>query len=245
MRRSPRRNPGSRRVTAGLLAWCLVVLPFLTPGPVQARLAAADPAPRFSLANLTGGSVEVTSTKGKRLLILYFFDPESPPSLAGLRAMDRLARQFPSKLTVYGVSSSPAEAISRCLAGNGITLEVLRDTRGVRELYGARQLLPVGCAIGEDFRVIAYFQGGGAGLTKAMSRAVGREVTAPPHRAPGPAGAKGAGGHTVEKPPLKSAATHLEKPPGKGSRDASVEPGGAGEQGSVGKIINERDWNSK
>jgi peroxiredoxin len=146
------------------------------PGGAAAELRPTSAAPRFALNDLHGSLVEVKSLHGKRLLVLYFFDVESRPSLEGLGALDLLARQHPGELAVYGVSSSPPELIRRYVTEHHISIPQLLDTNRVRDLYGARQVLPVGCIVGQDFRVLEYYQGGGAGFNTAIFGRIRREL---------------------------------------------------------------------
>lgn len=204
-----------------------------------AALQPASAAPRFALNDMHGSLVEVKSLRGKKLLVLYFFDIESRPSLDGLSALDLLARQHPGELVVYGVSSSPPELIKRYLAGHSTTIQLLRDTSRVRELYGARQVLPVGCIIGEDFKVLEYYQGGGAGFNSAILGRIKRELQGKELAVRTP--------HPEKTRVIRSAKKGQGKPAASGAAAQApvAEPPVPEEKGppkKLGRIIDESQW---
>jgi peroxiredoxin len=156
------------------LLLCLFLLQCLGTGNAAA-LQPASPAPSFELNDLQGGMVRVAGVPGKALL-LFFFDAQSRSSIESLKTVSALARRHPSQLAVYGISASPPEVIKDSLASHNVSIPVLRATAAVRELYQARRILPVGCVIGRDFKVLSYYQGGGEGFTSAVVAAVEREL---------------------------------------------------------------------
>jgi len=257
--------PGIARIARLVLAFSLLCGVFT--GGAAAELRQASAAPRFALNDLHGSLVEVKSLHGKRLLVLYFFDVESRPSLEGLGALNLLARQHPEELVVYGVSSSPPELIKRYVAEHHITIPQLLDTNRVRDLYGARQVLPVGCIVGQDFKVLEYYQGGGAGFNSAIIGRIRRELqdrdrpvarTSPPEaklaRTVKKTPAKEAPAlDTVKKSPAKEAPALVtvkktpakEAPSGQAAQAPVGEPPaseGKVQPNNLGKIIDESQW---
>ena len=217
-----------------MLAFGLLISPV-----VNAQLRPAQPAPSFSLNTIQGKPVEINSLQGKQLLILYFFDMDSRPSLEGLTFINNLARQFRTELEVYGISSSPQGRIFPYIQRNGIIFSVLHDTAQVRDLYGARQILPVGCLIGPGFKVRGYFQGGGDSLEKAMVKAVkselqGRYLHSEQLSDP----VKKTSRSEKKRTGVTSPNDHFDKTP----RQIPVEIDREMKQGSMGKIISEKEW---
>jgi peroxiredoxin len=229
--------PRIAQIVLFLLTWSL--LQGALPVSAAALLQPAAPAPRFALNNLHGGLVEVKNLHGKRLLVLYFFDIESRPSLECLGAVDSLARRHPEELTVYGISSSPPELIKRYVAEHGITIELLHDTNRVRELYGARQVLPVGCIIGQDFKVLEYYQGGGAGFNAAILGRIKRELQGKEQLAARPAAHEPKPARTVKKRQGKGTAA---EPAAQASGVVAPTPEEKVQPNKLGKIIDESQW---
>jgi peroxiredoxin len=154
---------------------CLFLLQLVT-AVNAAALQPASPAPRFELNDLQGRTVRIAAVPGNELLLLFFFDAESRSSVESLKTVNALARRHPSQLAVYGISASPPDVIKASLVTNNVSIPVLRATASVRELYRAGRILPVGCVIGRDFKVLSYYQGGGEGFTSAVVDAVEREL---------------------------------------------------------------------
>ncbi|UFS70732.1 TlpA family protein disulfide reductase [Geomonas sp. RF6] len=222
----------------------LVLLQPLLPAGGEGLLQTSAPAPPFTLTDLKGRTVQVGGPQ-EREILLYFFDIGSPSSRAGLKAVDLIARRHRRDVAVYAISASAPEVIATFLAKEGITLSVLRDTKGVCDLYQGRRVLPVGCLIGRDSKVIEYYRGGGEGLEAAMRKAIDRTVR---------------GKDAVSVRPLK-AATKVA-PPARGERvmsrsrseqksvvpphsrpEKAAESTAAEEpQNEVGKLLKPGDW---
>jgi peroxiredoxin len=225
-----------------LILW-FFLLHGAAPGSAHALLQPDAPAPRFSLNNINGGQVQVNNLDGKQLLVLFFFDVESRPSLECLNAMDLLARQHPSELVVYGISSSPPDLIRRYVREHNLTIQVLHDTARVRDLYHARQILPVGCIIGRDFRVREYYQGGGPGFKAAMSGGIRRGLQGElqgksrPVARPSPAATRTV--PAAKKRPEKAAVSApAETAPGASPPTADQDA----PHRNIGKILNDNEW---
>ncbi len=220
---------------------CLLVVFFLVLIPVEsmARLQPSEPAPRFSLNDIQGKQVDISHLNGRQLLILYFFDMDSRPSLEGLNALDRIARQYKSELAVFGISASPNDVITRYIKRNNISIQIFLDTARVRDLYHANQIMPVGCIIGPGFKVIEYHQGGGQSLESAMLKTVKRELQGRVHSSSDSGKpAKKTGRPTAKKPDETHAKTTPEQTP----RNLAGKADEEAKHGKVGKIINDTEW---
>jgi peroxiredoxin len=258
--------PLYRKVTLPFL-WLILLHAFSQ--DAAAFLRPASPAPEFSLADLQGRVIDARNLRGKPLIVLFFFDIQSRPSLDCLAKVDRLARRHPSVLTVYGISPSPPDLIKSYFASHGITIPVLHDPSGVRRLYDAKQILPVGCLIDREFKVVSYYQGGGGGFGRAIIDQAEREVQGVARSAaPSPAGTKARLPHPAPprpvahkrpfppsrhtgggKPEKGSAATSqgaAPAPAGNGGRPAGISQpahdGGMQQQKKVGRILNDNEW---
>lgn len=119
-------------------------------------------APEFSLQGVDGKRYRLSETKEQPMLILYFFDASSRPSQEGLLSLDKLAKKYDeADLTVWAITLSPREAVSRFLSQSSLTFPVLLDDSQISDLYQARLITPTVCVIGPGRLVMDYFQGGG------------------------------------------------------------------------------------
>jgi len=223
-----------------ILIWTVLIL-FFFPGIIYARLQTSDPAPPFSLKNLQGSQIEINKLHGKQLLLLYFFDIESRSSLEGLNIINSFAQQYRSELTVFGISSSPSNLITQYVKKNNIDIQVLLETVNVRDLYHSRQILPVVFVIGPEFKIIEYYQGGGLALKTIITDTIKRQLQSRSHSST----------HTtknitkklnlsVRKQPEQ---TTLPIPVGQNNNKLSITNNEGGQQGTLGKIISNEQWN--
>jgi tetratricopeptide (TPR) repeat protein len=156
---------------AGVLT-CLLVFAATGYGQVQSGRSA----PVFSGTDLTGKTLDLSRMKGKPLTILYFFDAGSRPSQEGLFSLNQLARQHKGDLSVWAITASPKEQVTRFASMAGLAFPILPGAANAMGLYQARQVLPVVCIIGPGLRVLDYFQGGGKTTEAMLVRLAEREL---------------------------------------------------------------------
>jgi len=156
---------------AGLLIGLLL---FAATGYGQVR--SGQSAPVFSGTDLTGKTLDLSRMKGKPLTILYFFDAGSRPSQEGLFSLNQLARQHKGDLSVWAITASPKDQVTRFASMAGLAFPILPGAANAMGLYQARQVLPVVCIIGPGLRVLDYFQGGGKTTEAMLVRLAEREL---------------------------------------------------------------------
>jgi tetratricopeptide (TPR) repeat protein len=140
----------------------------LTPG-TQASL--------FSLQDLNGKKYDLSSMKNNPMMVIYFFDAKSRPSLEGLQTLDQLVKnQKGSALNVWAVTRSPRAEVAGVLAKSAPSFPILLDTANVSEFYDAKSILPVSCITGPNLKVIDYFQGGGKTMNTMLVRLAERKL---------------------------------------------------------------------
>lgn len=141
-----------------LVTGALVFFLFSSPAvAMQGELA-----PDFSLKGMDGKTYRLSEIDDQPMLILYFFDATSRPSQEGLLSLDELAKKYDdADLTVWAVTLSPLETVSRFLSQSDLTFPVLADTAQISDLYQARLITPTVCVVGPGRVVMDYFQGGG------------------------------------------------------------------------------------
>jgi len=145
-------------------------------GAAHGQARPGQTAPLFSAKDLKGKTLDLAAMKGRPLTILYFFDAGSRPSQEGLLSLNQLARQHKADMSVWAITSSPANQVARFVSIAGLGFPVIAGASNVAGLYQARQVLPVVCVIGPGLRVLDYFQGGGKTTETMLVRVAEREL---------------------------------------------------------------------
>jgi uncharacterized protein YkwD len=132
------------------------------PEAVLGWLASGQPAPHFSLEDVTGAAHDLSDMKDRPGVVLYFFDMESASNREGLRDFNELARQNDGTGMVFWAIT----VASRDMAMDFVTLSkldvpVLLDNSGVSSAYEAVRVLPITYFIRPGLTIISSFQGGG------------------------------------------------------------------------------------
>jgi tetratricopeptide (TPR) repeat protein len=141
------------------------------------KISSGETAPSFSLKDLKGQTFDLLQVKEKPLVILYFFDVESRPSQEGLLSLHQLKKQYKeTDMTVWAITLSPKEKVTKFIENTGILFPVLIDTAKISDLYQARQILPTVCIIGPGLKILDYFQGGGKTTEAMLVRVAEREL---------------------------------------------------------------------
>lgn len=126
------------------------------------QIISGQAAPDFSLKDTQGKPHALKAMSGHPMVILYFFDAESRSSQEGLLSLDSLAKRFvDANLTVWGITTSSRKAVEKFIDRVQPSFPVLLDATGVSDLYDAQRILPTVAVIGNELKVIDYFQGGG------------------------------------------------------------------------------------
>ena len=74
----------------------------MVPGIAHGALQAGSQVPVFTLKDVNGKAYPLSGMKNTPMTILYFFDPDSRPSIEGLLSLDQLAKQYrDADLTVW------------------------------------------------------------------------------------------------------------------------------------------------
>ncbi|MEW5801067.1 MAG: tetratricopeptide repeat protein [bacterium] len=141
------------------------------------QIAPGQPAPLFSLKDITGKTYDLASMKERPMVILYFFDAESRPSQEGILSLNQLAGQYKDyDLYSLAITLSPREKIDQFRKQTELGFPLIQDTAGVSDLYQARLILPTVCITGPGLRVLDYFQGGGKTTEVMLVRVAEREL---------------------------------------------------------------------
>jgi tetratricopeptide (TPR) repeat protein len=141
------------------------------------QLSTGKAVPLFSLKDIQGQTYDISRLKNQPMVIIYFFDVESRPSLEGLLNIDNLSKQYKNAdLMVWSITCSPKEKVSTFIARTQPTFPVLLDTAGVSELYQAKLILPTICILGPELNLLDFFQGGGKTTEVMLVRLAERKL---------------------------------------------------------------------
>jgi peroxiredoxin len=135
---------------------CLVVLAgLLLAGPASASgpPAPGEPARAFTLPDLDDRPVELSSFKGRPVL-LHFWATWCPTCREEMTILEDAARAHPGTIVILGVNLGEKRSkVAAYARQTGITFPILLDTRGkVASAYGVLSL-PITLVIAPDGRV--------------------------------------------------------------------------------------------
>ncbi len=149
------------RRLARLLSVAILCVGMLTPtsyGAVQS----GSPAPVFTLKDANGKAFPLSGLQHMSMTILYFFDPDSRPSIEGLLSLDQLAKEYrDADLTVWAITRAPKKRVDAFNQQTHTLFPVLLDAGTVSAMYDAQQVLPTVCILGPELKMLDFFQGGG------------------------------------------------------------------------------------
>ena len=151
----------SARLLAGFL---FVVIVSLASAHQYAygALQTGSPAPVFTLKDANGKAYSLSGLQSMSMTILYFFDPDSRPSIEGLLSLDELAKEYrDADLTVWAITSSPKNKVDAFTQKTRTLFPVLLDSGKVGAMYDAQRVLPTVCILGPELKLLDFFQGGG------------------------------------------------------------------------------------
>ncbi|PPG49577.1 thioredoxin-dependent thiol peroxidase [Rathayibacter sp. AY2B7] len=100
----------------------------LSPLPAEARLAAGDSAPEFTLPNQDGEPVSLADYRGRRVILFFYPEADTPGcTTEACDFRDNAASLRDSGYEVLGLSRDTPEALRRWADAQGITYPLLSD----------------------------------------------------------------------------------------------------------------------
>jgi len=119
-----------------------------------------DTPPDFSLGDISGNQVTLSSLRGK-VIILNFFASWCPPCRAEIPDFIELQKQYgPKGFSVVGVALVSLEDARSFAAQMGINYPILVDDNKVSNIYGPIRSIPTTFIISKDFKVAKKYIGG-------------------------------------------------------------------------------------
>lgn len=119
------------------------------------------PAPDFTLRDLHGNPVRLSSFRGKGV-VLNFWATWCAPCRREIPWFIQLQKQYgPRGLQVIGISMDDggSKAVEQFAEKNGMDYPILLDDGHVSSQYGAGEILPTTYYISRDGRVLAFVKG--------------------------------------------------------------------------------------
>ena len=148
--------------TIGLLVMVALLSTGMAPGVAHGALKAGEQVPVFTLKDANGKAHPLSGLKRRAMTILYFFDPDSRPSIEGLLSLNQLTQQYrDADLTVWAITRSGKRNVDAFIQSTKPAFPVLLDSAGVSGMYDAQRVLPTVCIIGPELKMLDFFQGGG------------------------------------------------------------------------------------
>ncbi|HPO14527.1 MAG TPA: TlpA disulfide reductase family protein [Candidatus Hydrogenedentes bacterium] len=136
-----------------IIILAIIVIPILHyfSNSLTAHPLEGKPAPGFQLPSLDGQQVELSSHRGKDVVVLDFWATWCPPCRKGLPIIDRLAKEFYGRgVVAYGINNEKLPLVKEFIKEQGIDLTVLTDpSNAVFEKYMVNGI-PQTVIIGKD-----------------------------------------------------------------------------------------------
>jgi tetratricopeptide (TPR) repeat protein len=139
-----------------------VITAFLFIGSfAEAGLQKGEPSPVFS---------ELTAMQKKPMVLLYFFQLNSKPSVAGFEHLRELYQEYEKAgIGILAISKDNLSALNQYFEKNPVPFKIIPDDGTVFGQYGVKIILPVTYILGTGGRVSDRFEGGGASSYQMMT----------------------------------------------------------------------------
>jgi len=119
-----------------------------------------QPMPPFLLNDLEGGVISTANWSGK-VVLLNFWATWCPPCRDEIPEMIELAKRFPDRLLIVGVSmdDGPPDDVRRFAKQMGINYPIVMGSRTLSSEYGGVPALPTSFVVNTDGRIVQKHEG--------------------------------------------------------------------------------------
>jgi len=113
----------------------------------------------FSLTDINGETVQLSSFKGK-VILLNFFASWCPPCRMEMPDFNEIAKTRDDVAVVaVNVGDESVQKISEFAKSNGLTFPIAKDDNNVSRMYGPIRAIPVTILIDKNFNIAEKFIG--------------------------------------------------------------------------------------
>lgn len=138
----------------------IITIVFIGTGGCFARIILGKTAPDFSLKDVRGMTYKLSDMKDRSLVILYFFDVNSRPSVEGLLSLNDLAKKYKGAgLDVLAITRSSESEVQDFVSRTHPLFPILLDDMNVSDLYDARIILPTVCILAPKLIILDHLKG--------------------------------------------------------------------------------------
>jgi tetratricopeptide (TPR) repeat protein len=157
-------NVGKIISFTAILSAFLCLLPIMgsfAGGRAEAAIKKGDLPPRFS---------ELKAVQKKPMVVLYFFQINSKPSVAGLDHLKEMYDDYKKAgIAILVISKDSRKLLNQFFETNPVPFYVISDDGTIFDQYEVKVVLPVTYILGAGGRVSDRFEGGGASSYKMMT----------------------------------------------------------------------------
>ncbi len=138
-------------------------------------------APGFELSALNGKRYRLNDIKGRKALLLLFFDPDSEANRTTLRDLAAMMTIGGVRgIAVWAVACGSEERVRAFGRSWPAPFPLLLDPAGhIAGAYGAGRILPISFVIEDDLKVAARFLGGGPSVVRELERWIKGRIREP------------------------------------------------------------------
>ena len=137
-----------------------ITIIFIGTGFGFAKIILGKPAPTFSLKDSRGITYNLPDMKDRSLVVLYFFDVDSRPSVEGLLSLNDLTKKYKdSGFDVLAITRSSESKVQDFISSTHPTCPILLDKMNVSDLYDARIILPTVCILAPNLIILDHLKG--------------------------------------------------------------------------------------
>jgi len=145
-----------------ILVVVTIAIVFIGTGFCFAKMILGKPAPTFSLKDVRGITHNLSDMQDKSLVVLYFFDVDSRPSVEGLLSLNELTKKYKdADLNVLAITRSSESEVQDFISRTHLTCPILIDNMNVSDLYDARIILPTVCILAPKLIILDHLKGKG------------------------------------------------------------------------------------
>lgn len=143
-----------------ILVAAIIIIVFIGNTGCFAKIILGKTAPDFSLKDVRGVTYKLSDMKERPLVVLYFFDVTSRPSIEGILSLNDLAKKYKGAgFDVLAITRSSESEVQDFVSRTHPLFPILLDNVNVSDLYDARIILPTVCILAPKLIVLDYLKG--------------------------------------------------------------------------------------